>query len=387
MNKNSYFDLVQKYTSPLYIFDYDVLAERIENLQKRSSKNIKLCYAIKANPFLIPALVDNDILFEVCSPGELSICEKYRVTPEKIVFSGVCKTYDDIERAYKLKVKTITLESKLHSDYLLQVIKNNPDHLHQQEVILRRTCGNQFGMSDSDIIESISDLLKFNNIKIRGIHYFTGTQKKIQKISDEIKSITSYCDELQKQMNITISDIEYGPGLSYNYFSTENECNNYSEYEQFVSLINESSYNFVIELGRYIASSCGEYITSIKDIKSDGEKRYCIIDGGINHINYYGQMLGMKTPLVEHINKNTGTENKKYCICGSLCTTADVILRELELTTPQVDDLLVFNNIGAYSITEGIYLFLSHSMPVILSRKGGSYSILRNKVETFSLNS
>ena len=114
--------LVKKYGSPLYIFDAQKAIKRVQEIKKELGCNVKLCYAIKANAFLLKALKYEDILFEVCSPGELSICQKYKVAPKKIVFSGVCKTEDDIRRAYKMGVNTITLESKAHLEYLLSVV-------------------------------------------------------------------------------------------------------------------------------------------------------------------------------------------------------------------------------------------------------------------------
>ncbi|MCR5606930.1 MAG: diaminopimelate decarboxylase, partial [Treponema sp.] len=128
--------------------------------------------------------------------------------------------------------------------------------------------------------------------------------------------------------------------------------------------------------------------TKIMDIKGDDKNHYCIIDGGINHINYYGQMMGMKLPKVSHIHKKEASTDKKlnYTIAGSLCTTADIVLRQLPLVSPAIDDLLVFSDIGAYSITEGIYLFLSHPLPFVFMKKGEEVSLLRKSEETYILN-
>ncbi|WP_296030057.1 alanine racemase [uncultured Treponema sp.] len=381
--------LVEKYGSPLYIFDAQNAINRIHKIQKELGCNVKLCYAIKANAFLLKALKDEDILFEVCSPGELSICQKYKVAPEKIVFSGVCKTEDDVRRAYKMGVNTITLESKAHLEYLLSVV--GTEEYHSQDVIIRLTSGNQFGMSESDIYECIEKIKECSNIKIRGIHFFTGTQKKIKKISEEITFIESFCTELQEKTGVFFDSIEYGPGLGYDYFSISGESLNFENLKEFSALIKNSKYNYVIELGRFIASPCGKYCTRIMDIKTDEEanNKYIIIDGGINHINYYGQMMGMKTPKIDHIayTRLNGADIGDYTIAGSLCTTADIVIRKLSLSSPAVGDILVFNDIGAYSVTEGIYLFLSHPLPAILLKNNDSYELLRNSMETFSFNS
>ena len=386
------FSLTEKFGSPLYIFDSEKAKTRINSIKDRLPKNARLCYAIKANAFLVDSLKDEDLLFEVCSPGELSICEDKKLPPEKIVFSGVMKTQEDVSRAYKLKVNTITLESVTHCKYLINAIEQESEH--SQDVIIRLTGNNQFGMSEKDVKKCVELLKPYKNIHIRGIHFFTGTQKKLKKIAEEISFIEDFCTKLQKETGTNFKSIEYGPGLSYEYFSNQEQSENFFELEEFSKLIANSKYDYVIELGRYIASPCGKYITKIMDIKGDEKSNYIIIDGGINHINYYGQMMGMKNPKVQHIKsgfyaENAGEENTgtaDYTIAGSLCTTADIVLRKLTLTSPRIGDLLVFSDIGAYSVIEGIYLFLSHPLPAVVMYDGKNYSILRKSQETYIIN-
>lgn len=380
--------LYSEYGTSIYLFDIDSLKNRIKILKEKLPKNARLCFAVKANPFFIEPLKDAGVLFEVCSPGELSICQNLGVNPDTIVFSGVCKTKEDVQKAYDLHVHTITLESMTQCMYLLDAVSKAKD-CHKQNVILRLTSGNQFGMSSLDIEKAIPLLLENKSLNVSGIHFFTGTQKKVSKIEEEIKFITTYCDKLQEQLSFRIPLIEYGPGLSFDYFSKENFSCNYSDFDYVCNLLKDSTYNFVIEMGRYIASPCGKYISEIKDIKSDGENNYCIIDGGINHINYYGQIMGMKIPHVRLLaqGKTTAENSENYTIAGSLCTTADIIIRKLPLISPKIGDLLCFSDTGAYSVTEGIYLFLSHPLPVILKCEGGKIIPLRNKMESYKINS
>ena len=383
--KTDYNALAAQYGTPFYLLDKTEALTRIAEIKKRLPKNAKPCYAIKANAFLTSFLKDEDILFEVCSPGELSICEKTGLSPAKIVFSGVVKTAEDVKRAYNLKVNTITLESPAHCEYLLQAVESEP--LHDQNVILRLTGGNQFGMSEKDIAACISKIKKIPSINIRGIHFFTGTQKKFKTITEEIKFIEDYCTKLKAEFNLSELEIEYGPGLPYEYFSGKEEKNNFAALEEFSKLIENSKFKYVIELGRYVASPCGTYVTQIVDVKGDDKNNYCLIDGGINHINYYGQMMGMRIPPIEHISKTEkNTDSKDYTIAGSLCTTADIVLRQLPLASPAIGDLLAFKDIGAYSITEGIYLFLSHPLPAVLCNDGENITVLRNITETYKLN-
>ena len=82
--------------TPLYIFDLDELRSRIEQIQHVLGEDINLCYAMKANPFLLDAMKKLSVKFEVCSPGEFEICEREKVDMGSIVLSGVNKEKADI---------------------------------------------------------------------------------------------------------------------------------------------------------------------------------------------------------------------------------------------------------------------------------------------------
>ena len=88
----------------------------------------------------------------------------------------------------------------------------------------------------------------------------------------------------------------------------------------------------------------------------------------------------------ELVQKSEGTVH--WNVCGSLCTVGDVIVKNLELTDLKIGDMLVFHNIGAYSVTEGIYLFLSRNLPNIIeySSKNGA-RLLRGQNPTYVINS
>ena len=76
----------------------------------------------------------------------------------------------------------------------------------------------------------------------------------------------------------------------------------------------------------------------------------------------------------------------KWALCGSLCTTNDVLVREYEMHEPKLYDILVFCNLGAYSITEGIALFLSRDMPKVFVCNNGKITLLRDMLETWEMN-
>ena len=104
--------------TPAYVFDEEVLVERVRKVKEFFGKSVAVCFAIKANPFLVGVLKDVVDCFEVCSPGEFRICERVGIAPEKIVLSGVYKNPDDIEHIVGVCGcrTTYTAESPLQAD-------------------------------------------------------------------------------------------------------------------------------------------------------------------------------------------------------------------------------------------------------------------------------
>ena len=143
-------------------------------------------------------------------------------------------------------------------------------------------------------------------------------------------------------------------------------------------------------MGRFIATECGYYITRVLETKQANNANYAIVDGGINHVNYIGQIMGMKLPVINHYNDKleiVEAGDEEWSLCGSLCTTNDNLVRSYTSSTVKVGDYLVFCNIGAYSITEGLYLFLSRTMPKVIAYDGNDkYRVLRDFTESSIIN-
>lgn len=150
-------------------------------------------------------------------------------------------------------------------------------------------------------------------------------------------------------------------------------------------------YPLGIEMGRFLAASCGKYYTQVKDLKSTGDANYAILDGGIHHLNYFGQRMAMQVPPIS-IYRAAGVELTQlpdidYTLCGSLCTVADVLVREVKLKKLELGDVLEFGHCGAYSVTEAPALFLSRQLPAIYAySKEYGYECLREHIPAAEIN-
>ena len=134
---------VNSISSPAYVFDEKSFAERVLMTKTALGDSIPLTFSIKANPFLLHILPDDIAHVEVCSPGELAICKRMEIAPNRIIYSGVMKEHWDIKEALEYGVDIITAESQSQ----FKMICGSADVLEKSvNVLLRLSSGNQFGM-------------------------------------------------------------------------------------------------------------------------------------------------------------------------------------------------------------------------------------------------
>lgn len=369
MDKTTLQQLSARLGTPSYVFDLDEFEKRASLVRRYFGDKTGLCFSIKANPFLLGRLPGVFDKIEVCSPGELTVCEKTGVDKSKIIFSGVNKTAKDVARAADDEVGTFTAESRLHVDLI------NNEAISREKVypvLLRVTDvkgGSQFGMEESEVLDIIKNRADYSGIEIVGIHYFTGTQKKKAKpILRELEYIGELIDRVKAELDFTIERVEYGTGLAVDYFDDDADA---LEEERLASISEgiralAEKAELTVEMGRFFAAPCGYYFTKVIDVKTNYDINYAIVDGGLNQLKYDGQLQGMQIPKIIHLKNNDSQHGEKpWTLCGSLCTTADVLSRNAVFDGLDIGDVLVFCRTGAYSVTEGMAVFLSREMPVV----------------------
>ena len=393
-------ELIKKFGTPTFFFDEKILRDRIEYLRSRMPESVSLCYAVKANAFIIPYVAKLVERLEVCSPGEYDICKKYMISTSQMVISGVHKTKDYIQKIVTDDIgengsccAIYTIESLRHGMILEDVAREMGTTL---QVLLRLSSGNQFGMDPIDIFEIAKyQIEKYPHLSVKGIQYFSGTQRRsMKKNAREIASVCEVMDRLRLDYGLKCEEFEYGTGFPVCYFQGEEfeEENFLKDFSEAFSLV-ASNYKVTLEIGRGIAASCGSYVTQVVDLKTVSKQNYAILDGGIHQLVYYGQTMAMRHPYYDLYSdekqySQTDEEIKNWNLCGSLCTTNDIVVKQLPIKGLKEGDFFVFHNTGAYSVTEGIALFLSRELPkVVLIKENGDAALVRDAVKTFTLNS
>ena len=98
-----------------------------------------------------------------------------------------------------------------------------------------------------------------------------------------------------------------------------------------------------------------------------------------------------ETPLAPQtfdgtVDRESADAAEPWMLCGSLCTTADVLVREAQLPPLRVGAVIAFGRCGAYSVTEGVAVFLSRDMPRVALYRGGNFTLVRDRFATDALN-
>lgn len=389
--------------TPFYVFDTDELCERVTTIREMLKGVASVCFAIKANPFMVKALEGCVDKYEICSPGEYHIYEELEMPGNTMVYSGVYKDRETLFRALEHYCEDgiFTAESMQHFALLREWSKTNGRSV---QVYLRLTSGNQFGMDEEVIREIIRNRAEYPQVRIEGIHYFSGTQKrKLERIEKELTYLDRFCMELESEYRFQVKNLEYGPGASISYFPSDKHV--LTTEETVLGMRNllekmQFSGHVTLEMGRFLAAMCGYYFTTICDVKQNAGENYCIVDGGIHQMNYDGQLKGMYLPYMkflqraedgtymgEDVSKTDDEEVEKWNICGALCTGNDVICRAAPLGEVAIGDVLVLERVGAYSVTEGMLHFLSRNLPEVFfySENEGLVSV-RKPIESYRMN-
>ena len=390
MNREKLRELLPLTGTPAYIFDLDEFGERAALVRKSFGEKIGMCFSIKANPFLLKYLPAEFDKIEVCSPGELTICERLGIDMSKVIFSGVNKTRADVERAADDGVGTFTAESMLHLELINQAAL---DRGQVYPLLLRVTDSrgaSQFGMDEAAVLDIIRNRREYEGVEIVGLHYFTGTgKKKAKPIEREVDYIVDLIARIRDGLGFDVRRVEYGTGLAVDYFSGGADA---LEEERLASVMPKliqlsECCELTVEMGRFFAAPCGYYLTRVVDAKTNDGDNFAIVDGGLHQLKYDGQLQGMQIPKIIRLGAESGAQPQPWNICGSLCTTADVLVRSCEFDNLAIGDVLVFCRTGAYSCMEGMSIFLSRDLPVIaLYSERGGLETVRGQILTDRFN-
>jgi len=358
IDKISVDKIIKQFGTPAYCYSYNQLKENILKFQKNFKKiNPLICFAVKANnnTKILNEINKLGLGADVVSKGELMAALKSKIDPKKIVFSGVGKTYHEIEFAAKKKVLLINAESQSEIETILKIarkmnksidigIRLNPNV--DAKTIKEITTGkisNKFGLTEKEVIGLINHYKKSKYINIKCLSVHIGSQitshipylkmlRATQKIIDKTK------------FNFKYVDLGGGMGISY---GENNQKLNYKKYSiKIDKFVKKNKVKIIFEPGRSIVGNAGYLLTKIIYIKKTNKINFIILDAGMNDL--------MRPALYKAFHriipsiKSRNKVSKIHEFVGPICETTDKFLSIKSYQKLNEGDDVVICDVGAY---------------------------------------
>ncbi len=354
--------LANKYGTPCFVYSRATLERHWHAFNDAFGDQPHLiCYSVKANSNIgiLNLLARLGSGFDIVSVGELERVLKAGGDPAKVVFSGVGKRSDEMQRALEVGIRCFNIESIGELERLNDVagsmgkvatisIRVNPDvDAQTHPYISTGLKDNKFGI-DIDIVEGVyQQAASMPNINVTGIDCHIGSQlTELSPIMDALERLIALADRLKAQ-GIAIHHLDIGGGLGVRYQDENPPLPSDYTAELFT---NEriKDYEIIIEPGRAIAANTAVLLTQVEYLKHGDEKNFAIVDTAMNDL--IRPALYQAWQEIVPVKEAVEEADTIYDIVGPICESADFLGKDRKLNLKQ-GDLLAIRSVGAYGFS------------------------------------
>ena len=371
-------------STPFYVYDRRLIAERVALLRAALPADIHLHYAIKANPMAavvqhMAGLVDG---FDVASTGEMKTVLNTAMPPGKISFAGPGKTAQALRQAAAAGI-VVNLESEREMELLALAgaelgvrakvaVRGNPDFELKSSGMKMGGGAKQFGV-DAERVPAMLARMKQLPLEFYGFHIFCGSQNlRAEAIIEAQRNTFALARRLAADAPGPVKLLNLGGGFGIPYFPGEQPLDMAAVAEHLAGLMPDARRDFpeaefVIELGRYLVGEAGVYVSRVIERKVSRGQVFLITDGGLHHhlaaSGNFGQVIRKNYPVVVGNRVAYQGEAELASAVGSLCTPLDILADKMPLGHAREGDLIAVLQSGAYGLTASPTAFLSHPLP------------------------
>jgi len=355
-------EIAEKVGTPFYVYSYDALVGNLERIKKAFTPlDPLICYSLKANAnlTLCRILASYGAGADVVSGGELYQALRAGFPPEKVVYSGVGKTSEEIEYALKEGILLLNVESE---DELHKVVKIaeklkikasislriNPDIDPQtHHYITTAKEENKFGVSLSQAEDLYQKTVQVESVEIKGIHMHIGSQiMSVDPYLEALRRLSQLIDKLREyRIKLTYLDMGGGFGISYKDEGKEFPLEKLS---QLILPLIPSGMKLILEPGRYIVGPSGALVTKLIYKKIGRAKKFFIVDAGMNDL--IRPSLYQAYHRIIPIKKISHPEYQKVDVVGPVCESGDFFAQERKLPLINQEELVILDA-GAYGFS------------------------------------
>jgi diaminopimelate decarboxylase len=383
--------LARKYGTPLYVYDFGRMAEDYLRLKEAFAGHKSLiAYAVKANSNLsvIARLGREGAGADCVSIGEVLRARMAGIEPYKIIFSGVGKRDDEIEKALKEEILLLNLESEAEMRHVENVagrigvrarisIRVNPNvDPKTHPYISTGLHENKFGV-EIDMAKRMYIYAKNSKwLDPVGIHFHIGSQMTdIEPVREAARIVADLVRSLAA-IGVEIRFFDVGGGLGVVY--RDEKPVDVEEYADAVTEpVRGMDLTIICEPGRYLTANAGWLLTRVLYEKQNGDKRFVIVDAAMNDLlrpSLYNAGHGVEF----RENMKERGPSSPADIVGPICESGDWIAKDLMLPPTESGDLLIVMSAGAYGFTMSSN-YNTRGRPAEVACEHGSCRLIRDR--------
>ena len=384
-------DIAAAVGTPFYVYSTATLLRHFKLFDDAlADMDHLICYAMKAasNQAIIKTLAQAGAGMDVVSGGEYARAKAAGVSTDRIVFSGVGKTVDEITTALKGGIRQFNVESEPEMVVLNRVagemgviapitVRVNPDvDAKTHAKIATGMSENKFGIPISRARKVYETAGAMPHLDVIGIDVHIGSQ-----LTDLAPFELAYqkVAELAEQLRFDGHDIrrlDLGGGLGIPYVQSNEAPPLPADYGKLIErTVGHLGCEIEIEPGRLIAGNAGLMVSEIIYVKSGEDRDFIILDGAMNDLirpamyEAYHEII----PVIEPV---AGAEQALFDVVGPVCETGDTFAKERMMPLVNAGDLIAFRSAGAYGAVMSSEYNTRPLIPEVLVN-GDQYAVIR----------
>ena len=377
--------------TPFYVYSTATLVRHFQLFDEAlDGMDHCICYAMKAasNQAILKTLGNLGAGMDVVSGGEYRRALSAGIPPEKVVFSGVGKTLEEITLALKNGIRQFNVESDSELEQISSIassmdkiapiaVRINPDvDAKTHEKIATGKAENKFGIPLSRAREVYSKASQMPGINIVGIDLHIGSQltdlKPFKKAYQKLADLT----QILRQDGHKIKRLDLGGGLGIPYEKNKSAPPLPVEYGKMVKeVLGHLDCEIEIEPGRLIVGNAGILVSSVLGVKIGDNRNFLILDAAMNDLirpamyDAYHDIIPVK---------QRSSPEAVYDVVGPVCETGDTFAKKRTMPKLTESDLVAFRSAGAYGAVMSSEYNTRPLIPEVMVNKN-EFSIIRKR--------
>ena len=381
--------IAQEVGTPVYVYSAATLRRHFQVFDGAFNEIDHLtCFAVKAlsNIAILNLLAKQGAGFDIVSGGELARVMAAGGDPQKVVFSGVGKTRDEMKQALEAGILCFNVESLAELNQLSEVaqglgvqapvsLRINPDvDPKTHPYIATGLRSNKFGIQWDEAEEIYILARDLEGIRVKGLDCHIGSQiSSIEPMVEAMEKMVSLVDRLEA-LGLNIEHLDVGGGLGITY-DDEKPPSPSTYASELIRVLGQRKKKIITEPGRVIAGNAGILLTKVLLRKKSQEKTFVIVDAGMNDSirpALYDAWHGIEP--VTHTERTPEVVD----VVGPVCESGDFLARDRELPRMEEGDLVAMRSAGAYGfVMASNYNSRPRIAEVLVS--GSQYHVIRER--------